>query len=92
MKLILFLTVFCFAIPLIGVVGKLLFGSVREFCEACESLFVNDLSAAMWGDDRDPKPGKFLLAIFVLFAVVATVTIYYLVSRYLFGNVEPWRA
>ena len=91
MRLTLWLTVAAIVLPLLALVGKLLFSTLRDFFGACESLFILDLSAALTGEERDAKPGKFVLALFVVFALIATVTTYYLVSRHLFGIAEPWR-
>jgi hypothetical protein len=69
--------------PLLLLVGKILFGGWRGFFEASEALFIMDLEAALTGDDPEPRPSKFLMLIFLIFAGVATAVAYYLISGWL---------
>jgi hypothetical protein len=73
-------------LPLLVLVARVLFGGWRGFCEAVEALFVIDLSNALAGDHTDLKPGKFTMALFVLFAVISTLVEYQLVRTYWLGK------
>jgi hypothetical protein len=75
-------------LPILFVVGRLLFGGWRNFLEACEALFVVDLSSALGGDERDTPPGKFLLLLFFVFAIASTTVAYVFAARY--AGIDPW--
>lgn len=69
-------------LPLLVLVARVLFGGWRGFCEAIEALFVIDFSNALAGDHHDLKPGKFTMALFVLFAILSTLVEYQMVAGY----------
>ena len=68
--------------PLLLVIGRILFGGWRGFLEACESLFVLDLTAALTGEHEEYRPGKFVMLVFVVFAILSTVVEYHLIASY----------
>jgi hypothetical protein len=69
-------------LPPLVLVARVLFGGWRGFCEALEALFVIDFSNALAGDHHDLKPGKFNMALFVLFAIISTLVEYQLIAIY----------
>lgn len=73
-------------LPLLLLIGRVLFGGWRGFFEACESLFVLDLTSALTGEHGDARPGKFVMLIFVVFALLSTLIEYHLLQRFWFGE------
>ena len=73
-------------LPLLVLVARVLFGGWRGFCEAVEALFVIDLSNALAGDHTELKPGKFTMALFMLFVIISTLVEYQLVRTYLLAE------
>lgn len=69
-------------VPILLGLGRLLFGGWRGFVDACESLFVIDLSEAMWGHTGEYRPGKFVMLVFVVFAIMSTIVEYHLLLQY----------
>jgi hypothetical protein len=69
-------------VPLLLLIGRVLFGNWRGFFDACDSLFVLDLSSAMWGDEREARPGKFVMLVFLVFAILSTMVEYQLLKTY----------
>lgn len=70
--------------PLLLLIGRVLFGGWRGFFEACESLFVLDLTSALTGEHGEARPGKFVMLVFVVFAILSTMIEYHLLQRYWF--------
>ncbi|HTN76582.1 MAG TPA: hypothetical protein VL096_15085 [Pirellulaceae bacterium] len=78
-------------LPVLVLFGKLLFGNWRGFWEACESLFVLDLSAALTGEEQEVRGSKWLLLVYLLFAIFSFLIEYYLIAHYGFGIADPWQ-
>ena len=71
--------------PLLLLIGRVLFGGWRGFWESCESLFVLDLTSALTGEHGEYRPGKFVMLVFVVFALLSTVIEYHLLKQWWVG-------
>ena len=72
-------------LPLLLLLGRVLFGNWRGFWEACDSLFVLDLTSALTGE-HEYRPGKFVMLVFTVFAVLSTLIEYHLLKRWWLGE------